>query len=163
MMPLTGYILANVFKRPLYYFSPHECFTFLPDASPLNLNSAVATTPLGPRSHFVSVTLKSESSVLVIALRWKRYTSSSSVLWQHPLSHKIIMYEELRKPSRPKLTEEEIHAATITLDYDMYVSQIFQSFVMHQLLLLCHMNLCSYYNMIHLMQLTIGYILCSKT
>lgn len=115
MMPLTGYVLANAFERPLYYFSPHECFTFLPDASPLNRNSAVAIALLGSRSHFVSVTLKSGSPVPVIAPGWKRHTSSSSVVWQHPISHKIIMYEALRDPSRPKLTEEEIHAATITL------------------------------------------------
>lgn len=116
MMPLAGYVLANAFERPLYYFSPHECFTFLPDACPLNRNPGIAIALLGSRSHFVSVNLKPGSPVPKIAHGWKRYASASSMIWQQLVSSKVIMYEGLREPSKPKLTEEEIHAATIIIE-----------------------------------------------
>ncbi|CAG8670563.1 1936_t:CDS:10 [Dentiscutata erythropus] len=56
-MPQMGDVIANAYKRPLYFFSLQISLTFLPYHHPLNRNEALAITYIN-QNHYVAMVLK---------------------------------------------------------------------------------------------------------
>ncbi|CAG8679847.1 7668_t:CDS:2 [Cetraspora pellucida] len=76
-----GDVIANVYQRPLYFFSLQINFTFLPYHHPLNRNEALAIAFVN-NNHYVAITLKPDAPVLSIVNRWTQFATSTAIRWK---------------------------------------------------------------------------------
>ncbi|CAG8800586.1 40591_t:CDS:2 [Gigaspora margarita] len=63
LMPSFGYPIANAFRRPIHYFSKHQCLTFLPDNIPLNRNQSIVFAFIDKQNNYIAMRLKPNAPV----------------------------------------------------------------------------------------------------
>ncbi|KAL1927218.1 hypothetical protein VTP01DRAFT_5181 [Rhizomucor pusillus] len=98
-MPLLGYVLANAYKRPIYFFSTLDSYTFLPDNAPPNNNSPVSSLLMKHSARYVNIRLALVSPNPRVIKPWKRHATKDSLAWEHRLT-KPKDLEDILNPSQ---------------------------------------------------------------
>lgn len=89
-MPDLGYAVATVYKRPLYFFSQLQNFTFLP----LDCYSSICNTCISIAhvngDHFVPLELHSNSPIPPIIHDWETNASEKAKSWLNKISKNLL-------------------------------------------------------------------------
>ncbi|CAG8781003.1 16991_t:CDS:2 [Cetraspora pellucida] len=94
LMPSFGYPIANAFKRPVHYFSRHQCLTFLPDNILLNRNQPIVFAFIDKQNHYIAMRLKPNAPVPVIVNRWQNICSNQSKIWEKLFEARISCFQK---------------------------------------------------------------------
>ena len=99
-MPSTGYVLADLYQRPVFFFSATWSETILPSSCPPKNNSPVFLTLVG--NHYIILQLKNPSLFPAPKLmrNWDSYSSPEALAWKDRYSACIEMTQELKKKTR---------------------------------------------------------------
>jgi hypothetical protein len=91
-MPDSGYVMANAFKNPVFFFSPHQSQTFLPCFCPPNDNPPIIFAFVSG-CHFVVVRLKDPFLFPLPYARgvrgWRRFADPIAHGWADKYAHCI--------------------------------------------------------------------------
>jgi len=99
-MPSTGYVLADLYQRPVFFFSATWSETILPSSCPPNNNPPLFLTLVG--NHYMILQLKNPSLFPAPQLmrNWDSYSSPEALAWKDRYSACIEMTQELKKKTR---------------------------------------------------------------
>ncbi|CAG8787400.1 12936_t:CDS:1, partial [Cetraspora pellucida] len=112
LMPSFGYPIANAFKRPVHYFSRHQCLTFLPDNIPLNRNQPIVFAFIDKQNYYIAMRLKPNAPVPVIVNRWQNICSNQSKIWEKLFEARISRFQKAFEKEHSSYSKDQ---ATIEL------------------------------------------------
>ncbi|CAG8540275.1 8787_t:CDS:1 [Cetraspora pellucida] len=90
-MPQMDDVIANAYKRPLYFFSLQISLTFLPYHHPLNRNEALAIAFVN-QNHYVTMVLKPGAPVPPIVNRWTQFPTLAAARWKLLIQDRISQF-----------------------------------------------------------------------
>ena len=99
-MPITGYLLADLYQRLVLFFSATWSETILPSSCPPNNNPPLFLTLVG--NHYMILQLKNPSLFPApqITRNWDSKSSPEALAWKDRYSDCIEMTQELKKKTR---------------------------------------------------------------
>ena len=99
-MPSTGYVLADLYQRLVFFFSATWSETILPSSCPPNNNPPLFLTLVG--NHYMILQLKNPSLFPAPQLmrNWDSYSSPEALAWKDRYSACIEMTQEIKKKTR---------------------------------------------------------------
>ncbi|KAL1932454.1 hypothetical protein VTP01DRAFT_8132 [Rhizomucor pusillus] len=100
-MPLSGYVLANTYKRPIHFFSALDSYTFLPDNAPPNSNSPVSLLLMRHSAHYVNVRLTMDATIPQIK-SWRRHATKDGFAGSIGFAKQMDMFTKLLLEHYPK-------------------------------------------------------------
>ena len=96
-MPSTGYVLADLYERPVFFFSASWSETIFPTSCPPNNNPPIFFALLG--NHYMVLEFKNPLLFPAPQLLrdWEDYSSPEALPWKERYSSCFQMTQELKK------------------------------------------------------------------